>query len=142
MRWISRCRSLAQIRDARRETRIPQFLLPPINFKSTMRQMSVPPMHLLPSRMLFFSILPTHPPLILCSPMSNSKRPSRRGLLSRGRRRDLPVRGAGYEPSATACSEPGEPNDLSTQTPDSAEKIGQTRWHFVTEEPLGWMQTS
>lgn len=28
-----------------------------------------------------------------------------------------------------------------TQTPDAAGKVGQTRWHFVIEGPLGWVQT-
>ena len=39
-----------------------------------MRQMSVPPVPLLPSRMLSFSTMPTHPPLISCSLKSNSRK--------------------------------------------------------------------
>lgn len=35
---------------------------------------------------------------------------------------DLPLRGAGYEPCDTSCREPGEPNDLYTQTPDSGDR--------------------
>lgn len=74
MHWILRCVSLAQIRDERHDTRLPQFPLPLAGFKVTMQQMPVLPMPLSPSHMVQFLTIPINPPLTSCSLTSFSQK--------------------------------------------------------------------
>ena len=59
--------NLARIWDAKRDIRLPQYLLLPANSKATMRQMSVPPIPLSPSHTVSFLTISIHPPWTLYS---------------------------------------------------------------------------